>query len=49
MAQGTKKVDTSDYENLTKEVEQLSLENDELLGSPWKLNYFFAKLLKIQF
>ena len=46
MAQGTKKIDTSDYENLTKEVEQLSLDNDELLGKSLETELFFCETVK---
>ena len=54
MTRGTKKIDTSDYENLTKEVEQLSLNNDELLGKSLETELFFCKtvrdsILKINF
>ena len=46
MTQGTKTVDTSDYENLTKEVEQLSLENDELLGKSLETKLFVCETVK---
>ena len=47
-------MDTSDYENLTKEVEQLSLNKDELLGKFLETELFFCKtvedsILKINF
>ena len=42
MAQGTKKIDTSHYENLIKEVEQLILNNNELLGKSLETELFWG-------